>query len=102
MKHLLQSLAVVIVIAVLTGCSSVSSRTQKLQLGMSKADAIKIIKTDHSIAGARRDAAGQDVEVLKFEGDNKSDLFLYFRDDKLVQWGDQSVLQNMPKAGTDK
>ena len=80
------------------GCSSLEKRSQKLQLGMTKKDATSLLGSDFTTAAARTEADGSAVVVLKYSEKNKADLFLYFRQDKLTQWGDSSLLNAMPPA----
>ena len=81
---------------VLTGCSSLESRSQKLQLGMTKSAAVNLLGSDYSVAAARVEADGSNVSVLKYLDKKQPALFLYFRNDKLTQWGDTAVLDAMP------
>jgi hypothetical protein len=87
-----------LLLLVLAACSSMDSRTRKLQLGMSRAQAVKILGSDYTVAGAKKDSDGSALEVLRFGEKKDVGLFLYFNNDKLVQWGDNEVLQNMPGA----
>ena len=82
----------------LAGCSSLAERSQKLQLGMAKDAAVNLLGSDYSVVAARMDADGSAISVLKYQEDKKQDLYLYFRNDKLAQWGDMTVLKAMPKA----
>ncbi len=82
----------------LVACSSMDSRTKKLQLGMSRAQVVKILGSDYTVAGAKKDADGSALEVLRFGEKKDPGLFIYFNNDRLVQWGDNQVLQNMPGA----
>jgi hypothetical protein len=102
MKVLTQGLLIVTAMLWLAGCSSVESRSQKLTLGMSRADATDILGSDYTTVAARTEPDGSSVSVLKYEVKKKGPLFLYFRQDKLVQWGDSSVLSAMPGAATPK
>ena len=83
---------------VLAACSSIEKRAQKLQLGMSKEAAIKLLGSDYTVVAARVEADGSPISVLKFPGSKKKDLFLYFRKEKLTQWGDTAALNAMPPA----
>lgn len=80
----------------LAACSSLEKRSQKLQLGMSKANAIKALGSDYTVVAARAEADGSPVSVLKFSEGQKEELFLYFRNEKLAQWGNTEVLKAMP------
>lgn len=85
-----------LLILTLSACSSMDSRTRKLQLGMSRAQVVKLLGSDYTVAGAKKDADGSALEVLRFGEKKDPGLFLYFNNDQLVQWGDHEVLQNMP------
>jgi len=82
----------------LAGCSSLEKRSQKLQLGMTQAAAVKVLGSDYTVVAARVEADGSPVSVLKFSESKKQELFLYFRKDKLAQWGDAEALKAMPPA----
>ncbi|HAB19562.1 MAG TPA: hypothetical protein PLX89_17545 [Verrucomicrobiota bacterium] len=98
MKQFINIVVCTITLLALAACSSVESRSQKLQLGMTRAAAVKVLGSDYTVVAARVDPDGSPVSVLKYRGDKKQDLFLYFRKDKLVQWGDTEALQNMPET----
>jgi hypothetical protein len=74
------------------------SRSQKLKLGMTKDAAVKLLGSDFTTVAARQEADGSPVSVLKFKEDKKQDIYLYFRSDKLTQWGDITLLKSMPPA----
>ncbi len=98
MKKYLTPIIGTLTLLALVSCSSIETRSQKLQLGMTKADAIKTLDSDYTIVAARVDVDGSAINVLKYPIEKKKDLFLYFRDDKLTQWGDTGVLDAMPPA----
>ncbi len=77
------------------GCSTLSERAQNLSLGMSKGQAISTLGSSYTTEAARMEGERQ-VEVLKFT-DEQSSIFVYLRDDKVVQWGDKKVLDNIPR-----
>lgn len=82
----------------LTGCANgLYQRSQKLQLDMPKNRAVKMIGHRHSTVAARKEGDNGHVEVLRFSDKRGNELLGYFRDGKLVQWGDLSALQNMPR-----
>lgn len=66
---------------------------------MSMADVTQLMGSDYTTVAARVEAGGTPVSVIKYELKKKEPLYLYFRQDKLVQWGDTSVLKAMPDAG---
>ncbi|MGB7747154.1 MAG: hypothetical protein WBN75_07700 [Verrucomicrobiia bacterium] len=96
MKKYLTPIIGILTLLALVSCSSVESRSQKLQLGMARAAAIKTLDSDYTIVAARVDADGSSITVLNFPIKKKNGLYLYFRNDKLAQWGDIGVLDAMP------
>src|SRR5262245_58636013 len=98
MKKSFTMIVCAVALLAVAGCSSLEKRSQKLQLGMTNAAAVNLLDADYTTVAARVDADGTDVSVLKYPEKNKQDLFLYFRQNKLVQWGDASVLNAMPPA----
>lgn len=82
----------------LAGCaSSLESRAQRLELGMGKDRVIRTLGGNHRTVGAREDTASRRFEVLRFEDRKSGEVLVYFRDGKLVQWGDVRVLESMPE-----
>jgi hypothetical protein len=82
---------------VVTGCAgSLASRTQKLELGMTKDRVIRTMGGGHVTVAAREDEASRRTEVLRFEDAKTGEVLVYLRDGKLVQWGDVRVLESMP------
>jgi uncharacterized protein YcfL len=98
MKKYLTPIVCTLTLLALVSCSSIETRSQKLQLGMAKTAAIKTLDSDYTVVAARVDADGSSVTVLNFPIEKKKDLYLYFRNDKLAQWGDTGVLDAMPSA----
>ncbi len=80
----------------LAGCSTLDSRTQDLKLGMTKEQTVKQLGKDYRTVGARQSSTDGAVEVIKYVDGDFGDLFLYFRDGKLVQWGDTKVMDDIP------
>lgn len=85
-----------LVLTMLTACSSLDSRTRKLQLGMSREQVVKLLGSDYTVAGARKEADGSAIEILRFGEKGAEQVFAYFRNGQLVQWGDQKLLENAP------
>ena len=100
MKKSLTTIVCTIALLTLSACSSLEKRSQKLQLGMTKEAAVELLGSDYSVVAARVEADGSPISVLKFSEGKKQDLFLYFRDEKLAQWGDSAALQAMPPGST--
>jgi hypothetical protein len=82
----------------LLGCASLDSRSQKLSLGMSKDQTTSLLGEDFQLVGARETADARKAEVIRYDDPNYGELLLYFRDGKLVQWGDIRILDNMPES----
>ena len=91
--------AVLLALLVLaTGCAgSMASRAQKLELGMTKDRVVKLLGRKHTTVGAREESDARRTEVLRFEDPKSGERFVYFRDGRLVQWGDVRALQSMPQ-----
>ena len=98
MKKYITPIVCTLTLLALASCSSIETRSQKLQLGMAKTDAIKTLDSGYTIVAARMDTDGSSVSVLNFPIKKKNGLYLYFRNDKLTQWGDVGVLDAMPSA----
>jgi len=82
----------------LVGCASLDSRSQKLSLGMTKEQTTSLLGDDYKVVGARETADARKAEVIRYDDPNYGELLLYFRDGKLVQWGDIRILDNMPES----
>jgi hypothetical protein len=74
------------------------TRTQKLNLGMTKDQTTSLLGKDFKAVGAREAADARKVEVIQYDDPKYGELLLYFRDGKLVQWGDIRILDNMPQS----
>jgi len=92
-----RTLGLALILCGLAACSSMESRTRKLQLGMSRAQVVGVLGSSYMVVGARQESAGA-VEVLRFGGKGDDPIFAYFRDGKLVQWGDHEMLQQAPES----
>lgn len=82
----------------LAGCGSLDTRTQKLNLGMSKTQATALLGDDYKTVGARQTPDASNAEVIRYDDPKSGELLLYFRDNKLVQWGDLRILDDMPET----
>ena len=82
----------------LVGCASLDSRSQKLSLGMTKEQTTSLLGDDYKVVGARETADARKAEVIRYDDPKYGELLLYFRDGKLVQWGDIRILDNMPES----
>jgi len=84
-------------VVMLAACTTMSERTQELSLGMSKQQVVKILGKDFTTVGAQASSLNGQVEVISYKDDNDGDVLIYFRDGKLVQWGDTAELANIPQ-----
>lgn len=89
-------LAAAAALVILSSCGSMDTRTQKLNLGMTKDQTTSLLGKDFKAVGARESADARKVEVIRYDDPKYGELLLYFRDGKLVQWGDIRILDNMP------
>ncbi len=85
-------------VLLLAGCRSLDSRTQRLNLGMTKDQTVSLLGRDYKTVGARETADASKAEVIRYDDPKYGELLLYFRDNKLVQWGDIRILDNMPES----
>lgn len=98
MRNLITTFAAATALVILSGCGSMDTRTQKLNLGMSKDQTTSLLGKDFKAVGAREAADAREVEVIRYDDPKYGELLLYFRDGKLVQWGDIRILDNMPPS----
>ena len=89
--------AAVVALILLAGCASIEKRTQKLSLGMTREQATNVLGNDFRTVGARESSGSHKIEVIEYNDAEYGELLLYFRDGKLVQWGDIRVLENVPE-----
>lgn len=80
----------------ITACSSLQSRAKKLTLGMERQQVVKTLGGSYTPVAARTEEGGSNIEVLRFGKRKRDSIYTYFRDGKLVQWGDESALDRMP------
>ena len=95
------SLPAILAALFLAGCSSfgsLDSRSQKLSLGMTKEQTTALLGDEYKVVGARETADARKAEVIRYDDPNYGELLLYFRDGKLVQWGDIRILDTMPES----
>ncbi len=95
MKAILYSLLFGAMLLCLSGCASMKP-AQKLELKMSKSSVIELMGPNYTTVAARVNPDGSAASVIKYELKKEGPLYLYFRQDELVQWGDISVLSAMP------
>jgi hypothetical protein len=99
MKNIRTIVICSIALLVVAGCSStLEKKSQGLHLGMGKQTCIDTLGKHYAVVASRMEPSGTPVSVLRFREPKQDDLFLYFRNDKLVQWGDIEVLKGMPPA----
>jgi hypothetical protein len=95
MQRTLSILLCATVFLSLTACSSFESRSRKLQLGMSREQVVKTLGNEYTVAGAKKEANGSTIEVLRFGDKSDEGVYAYFHNGQLVQWGDQQVLKTL-------
>jgi hypothetical protein len=65
---------------------------------MTKEQTTSLLGKDFKVVGARETADARKAEVIRYDDPKFGELLLYFRDGKLVQWGDIRILDNMPES----
>jgi hypothetical protein len=95
MQRTLSILLCATALLTLTACSSFESRSRKLQLGMTREQVVKTLGNEYTVAGAKKEANGSTIEVLRFGEKKDPGVYAYFHNGQLVQWGDQQVLQTL-------
>lgn len=85
---LLVSLLAGLLVAIV-GCSTpMAKRLNRLELGMTQAQAKKILGDDYTVKAARTDAAGSTLLLWEFRDKKTEETYaLYFKDGLLAQWG---------------
>ncbi|MDU1904806.1 MAG: hypothetical protein E6772_08485 [Dysgonomonas sp.] len=78
-------------VVILTSCASafgiadLGSRVKKLELGMSKREALGILGNTYDVQVASRTGDG-DLEILKFTSMTSYNYLVHFLDGRLVEW----------------
>lgn len=65
---------------------------------MTKDQTVSLLGRDYKTVGARETPDARKIEVIRYDDPKYGELLLYFRDNKLVQWGDIRILDNMPET----
>jgi len=102
MKRSILALLASAALVALAGCASIEKRTQKLSLGMTKDQATSLLGKGYKTVGARESVGTRKVEVIRYDDKEYGELLLYFRDGKLIQWGDIRVLENVPEEARSR
>jgi hypothetical protein len=71
------------------GCStSMSKRLNRLELGMTPAQAKKILGDDYVVKASRTDANGSTLQLWEYRDRKTEEAYnIYFKDGFLAQWG---------------
>jgi hypothetical protein len=84
--------------AVIASCATMSEKVNTLQLGMSTTQVKGILGTNYVVKAAKTNSQGQKVELWEYKEDKNSDPYwIFFRDDKLVQWGTPESIKALPE-----
>lgn len=90
-RHFVLTLLLILSVTI-TGCLTSSKTLSSLQLDMSKAQVRATMGAPTSARGSIRNKFGQTIEVWEYVLDRgfapDATYWLYFADDKLVQWGE--------------
>lgn len=85
------------------GCSTpISKRLNRLELGMTQAQAKKILGDEYIVKASRTDANGAMLQMWEFRDKKTEEAYsLYFKDGFLAQWGAPARMDfpelNLPK-----
>lgn len=88
---------------VLAGCSTpIAKRLNRLELGMTQAQAKKILGDIYTVKAARTDANGATLVLWEYRDDKTEESYaIYFKDGLLAQWGTPAKMDfpelNLPK-----
>ena len=88
---------------VLAGCSTpLAKRLNRLDLGMTQAQAKKILGDNYVVKASRTDANGSTLQLWEFKDEKTEENYcLYFKDGLLAQWGTPAKMDfpelNLPK-----
>lgn len=85
------------------GCSTpIHKRLNRLELGMTQAQAKKIVGDEYIVKASRTDASGSTLQLWEFRDKKTEENYaLYFKDGLLAQWGTPAKMDfpelNLPK-----
>jgi len=92
-----------ILILLVAGCSTpIAKRLNRLELGMTQAQAKKILGDEYIVKASRTDASGSTLQLWEFRDKKTEEVYaLYFKDGLLAQWGTPAKMDfpelNLPK-----
>ena len=74
---------------ILAGCSTpIAKRLNRLELGMTQAQAKKILGDDYAVKASRTDANGSTLQLWEYRDAKTEEAYaIYFKDGLLAQWG---------------
>ena len=85
------------------GCSTpIAKRLNRLELGMTQAQAKKILGDEYTVKASRTDANGATLQLWEFRDTKTEEAYsVYFKDGLLAQWGTPAKMDfpelNLPK-----
>jgi hypothetical protein len=88
-KVIASSCALTLMLMFGAGCAaSFSKRLNRLELGMTPAQAKKILGDDYVVKASRTDADGATLQMWEFRDKKTEEAYsIYFKDGFLAQWG---------------
>lgn len=104
MKHKTLCAWALVLGLVLAGCSTpIHKRLNRLELGMTQAQAKKILGDDYIVKASRTDSTGATLHLWEFRDKKTEETYaLYFKDGLLAQWGTPAKMDfpelNLPKS----
>jgi hypothetical protein len=86
---ILRSFTLALLVIWVAGCSTpIAKRLNRLELGMTQAQAKKILGDDYVVKASRTDASGATLQLWEFRDEKTEENYaLYFKNGLLAQWG---------------
>jgi len=85
------------------GCSTpIAKRLNRLELGMTQAQAKKILGDGYVVKASRTDATGSTLQLWEYRDKKTEETYaIYFKDSQLAQWGTPAKMDfpelNLPR-----
>jgi hypothetical protein len=101
-KYIL-TVAFAVIFTAIVGCSTpIAKRLNRLELGMSQAQAKKILGENYVVKASRTDAGGATLQLWEYRDAKTEEAYaIYFKDGLLAQWGTPAKMDfpelNLPK-----
>ncbi len=96
-RKLLSLILVTVIVLSTTGCGSLADRINRISIDMDKADIKALFGKSFTVSASKVDNEGNILELWEFyDKKAKATYQIYFRNDKVSQWGKRGDLQTFP------